>query len=229
MALTNSTPRLAIVAGSAIALCFSAAPSNAGIIAATDFNDTVKSAASQTMTGVDWTGDDLASVTASTSITTVANANAGYFTTGFGATGFAPDQNIETEGPWNATIDIVFNGSASGSLSSITFNYAGLTNSGATQGGNFRAQRFDITVNGNVYDSQKLTTAVNGALTFTAAAALNNGSNLVVITSSPVSGAGYNMGIDNLVFNGDITVPEPGSLALLGLGGLMMARRRRHG
>lgn len=199
---------------------------DAAVIASTDFDSTTKSAASQTMSDIVWTGDDLTSVTANSSVTTVANNNAGYFTTNFGATGFAPDQNIENEGPWAATFELTFNAGASGTLTSIVFDYAALTNSGTSQGSNFRAQNFDITVNGNTYEVQKQTSAVNGSLTFTDTAALNTGSNLIVITSSEVSGAGYNMGIDNLVFNGDV-VPEPGSLALLGLGGLLMARRRR--
>lgn len=37
---------------------------------------------------------------------------------------------------------------------------------------------------------------------------------------------GNHTGIDNLSINGTV-IPEPGSLALLGLGGLMMVRRRR--
>jgi len=197
------------------------------LIASANFDETVKSAASQTMTGVDWIGDDLVNVTPSTSITTAASNNAGYFTTGFGATGFAPDQNIENEGPWSATIVLTLNGASTGSLSSITFNYAGLTNTGASQGNNFRAQNFDITVNGVSYDTQHQTTAVNGSMLFTDTAALDNGANNIVITSSEVSGPGYNMGIDDLVFYGSITIPEPESLSLLGIAGLLLSRRKR--
>lgn len=33
--------------------------------------------------------------------------------------------------------------------------------------------------------------------------------------------------VDNIVLTGDVTIPEPGSLALLGVSGLLVARRRR--
>ena len=203
---------------------------HAAVIASTDFNSTTKSGLptpDQDMTNVIWTGDNLVAVTPGSTIRTVGSANAGYFTTGFGATGFAPDQNIENEGPWTANIELVFNGIATGTLTSITFDYAALNNSGATQGSNFRAQNFDILVNGSAYETQKRTTAVNGDLVFTDVATLNAGLNSIQIISSEVDGPGYNMGIDNLVFNGDIVVPEPSSALLLGLGLLGLLGRRR--
>lgn len=210
----------------AVVLCIASGVGHAATIAFADFNDTVKSGGSQIMTGIDWTGDDLVSVTPATSVTTVASNNAGYFTSGFGATGFAPDQNIENEGPWTAAFELVFNGGSTGILSSVAFDYAGLNNSGGTQGTNFRPQNFDITVNGTAFDIQRQTTAVNGNLTFTGTAALTQGSNFIEIISSEVSGPGYNMGIDNLSFGGTV-VPEPSVLALCGLGAFAAARRRR--
>jgi len=83
-------------------------------------------------------------------------------------------------------------------------------------------------VNGNTYDAQKQTTAVNGSLVFTDVAALNSGTNQVVITASGNVTTGYNMGIDNLTFNGSV-VPEPSTLVLAGLGlaGVAVFARRR--
>ena len=196
----------------------------ANTLAFTNFNDTVKSNASQTMTGVDW--ETASGVTANTAVTTTASNNAGYFTTGFGATGFAPDQNIENEGPWTATFEITLDTGLTGTLEAIAFDYAALTNSGTSQGTNFRPQNFDILVNGVAFDVQKQTTAVNGEISFADTAALVTGLNTIQIISSEVNGPGYNMGIDDLKFYGEV-VPEPSSLALLGLGGLLITRRRR--
>jgi hypothetical protein len=193
------------------------------LIAGTNFDDTVKSGASQVMTGIDWSEHAL--VTANTSVTTLGNNDAGYFDTGFGATGFAPDQNIENEGPWIATFEITLDPGATGTLETVAFDYAGLTNTGTGQTGN-RDQNFDVFVNGVSFDTQKQTSQVNGSLDFTDLADLNEGLNTIVIVSTEVDGPGYNMGIDNLRFFGEV-VPEPSSLALIGLGGLLMVLRRR--
>lgn len=200
----------------------------AAVLAETSFDSAVKSGSSQTMTEITWTGENLAAFTPSSSVTTAASNNSGYFTTGFGATGFAPDQNIENEGPWTATFEFTLASGTTVTLTDIFFNYAALTNSGASQGTNFRAQNFDISVNGSAFDDQKQTTAVNGSLAFTDSVAFNPGLNSVTITASEVSGAGYNMGIDNLSFEGDLTViPEPSALVLGGLGLCALVGRRR--
>jgi hypothetical protein len=204
--------------------CMTAVSAQGALIASTNFDSTTKSAASQTMTDIVWTTDPL--VTANSSVTTLGNNDAGYFTTGFGATGFAPDQNIENEGPWIATFEITLDPGATGTLENVAFDYAGLNNSGGTQGANFRPQNFDVFVNGDSFDTQKQTEAVDGALDFTDAAALSEGLNTIVIVSTEVNGPGYNMGIDNLVFSGTV-IPEPSSLALFSLAGLLGIRRRR--
>lgn len=217
----NKTLITAIATSTALA----AGSAEAAVIAATTFDDTVKSAASQTMTGIDWTGDDLVAVTANTSVTTVASADDGYFTSGFGATGFAPDQNVGSEGPWAATFELTLNGTTTGTLTGISLDYQGLTNSGSNNGGN-QSPEVTISVNGTTFDSVKTTPTIAGTLTFTDTAALVNGLNTIVITASNDTTTGYNLGIDNLTFTGTL-VPEPSSLALLGLGGLCMMKRRR--
>lgn len=214
---------------SGLATASSVTMAQAVVLAATNFDDAVKSAGSQVMTDISWTGEDLAALSPATSVETVASNNAGYFTGGFGATGFAPDQNIENEGPWVATFEFTLAPLTNVTLSNISFDYAALNNSGGSQGTNFRPQNFDLAVNGTPFDVEKQTTAVNGSLTFADSAVFNEGLNSVTITSSEVNGPGYNMAIDNLSFEGDLTViPEP---SVAGLGGnallAFLTRRRK--
>lgn len=213
---------------SSLATASSVTTAQAVVLAATNFDDAVKSAGSQIMTDISWTGEDLAAFSPATSVETVASNNAGYFTAGFGATGFAPDQNIENEGPWVATFEFTLAPLTNVTLSNISFDYAALTNSGASQGTNFRPQNFDLAVNGVAFDGQQQTTAVNGSLTFTGPAVLNEGLNEVTLTASEVNGPGYNMAIDNLAFEGDLSViPEPSVAGLGGIALLAFLTRRR--
>ena len=114
---------------------------NAAIIAATNFNSTTKSSASETMTGIVWTGDDLVNVVPSTSASyslldsDVGFNPVGFFTTGYSATAFAPDLNIQNEGDWAATFTFDVGSGYTGTLTTISFNFQGLTNTGANQTG----------------------------------------------------------------------------------------------
>ncbi len=92
-----------------------------------------------------------------------------------------------------------------------------VTNS-VTSGGNP-----DFTSKSKIISLDGLTNLSNTEVTFTFVA--NYG------VTSDFSGGGNNVNrnafIDDLTFTG-IIIPEPGSLALLGLGGVLMLRRRRH-
>lgn len=75
-------------------------------------------------------------------------------------------------------------------------------------------------VNGN-----NLVAAWTPVFTFVSDDTLAANTNYFIEIAMTGSG-GNNVGIDDLVINGSV-VPEPGSLALLGLGGLLIARRRK--
>jgi len=209
---------------------------NAAIIAATNFNSTTKSSASETMTGIVWTGDDLVNVVPSTSASyslldsDVGFNPVGFFTTGYSATAFAPDLNIQNEGDWAATFTFDVGSGYTGTLTTISFNFQGLTNTGANQTGG-QAVPFFITVNGNAFDITKSTpTTPSGSLSFSDTESLITGTNTVVIsTDFYTNSGGWNIGIDDLQFEGAITaIPEPSSALLIGLAGLgFLGFRRR--
>ncbi len=67
-------------------------------------------------------------------------------------------------------------------------------------------------------------------LTFnTADDASGNGLAIQIQFFDPNGGNGSKQaGLDNIVLDETANIPEPSSLALLGLGGLLLLRRRRH-
>jgi len=201
--------------------------SQAAVILATNFDVTTKSSGSQDMTDVVWTGD--ANVTGNTTISTAASNNKGYFTNvEYGATAFAPDQNIENEGPWTATIEFTIAAGYSVNLANITFDHQMLTNNGTFQGPGHGAT-FELQLDGSIYDSvltlDNVAASNSGTDTFTESRTLGAGTHTLTIKADKYTmTSGNNMGIDNLSFN---TVPEPSSAALFGLGGLALILRRR--
>lgn len=87
---------------------------------------------------------------------------------------------------------------------------------------------FDLTIGNGGWDVT--TTKQGGASTYSTASplALFNGGTATDLVSISIVSNGANAGNywDNFQVDGTV-VPEPGSLALLGLGGLMMVKRRR--
>ncbi|MCH7226824.1 PEP-CTERM sorting domain-containing protein [Haloferula sp. A504] len=210
---------------------------HAAVIAETNFDSATKSSASETMTGIVWTGDDLVNVTPGTSASyTLLDSDAGFdpagfFTTGYGKEAFAPALNVQNTGDWAATFQFDLAAGATGTLTSISFGYQGLTNAGANQGGG-RAIPMNVTVNGTAFDATLSTSTISsgGTLSFTDSEALISGTNTIVISTDAYENKdGWNIGIDNLSFAGTIQViPEPSVVPLLGtLGVLMLLRRRR--
>jgi len=208
---------------------------NAALIASTDF-DTATKTGTDTMTDIVWTGDDLVNVSPATSASyAMLDGDPGITTDGFmndsgefGETAFAPDRNIQNEGDWAATFTFDLLNGFTGTLTEVSFDYQALTNTGGNQSAGREVPVF-ITVNGSAFDVTKNTSSslASGTLSFTGSAALTTGTNTIIVSTDLYEdNTGWNLGIDNLSFEGEV-VPEPGSLALLGLGGLLIGARRR--
>jgi len=75
-----------------------------------------------------------------------------------------------------------------------------------------------------VSDNSASTSGIE-TITFDTPLILTSGESYEVVILAEGVGPGNNTGLDGLTLNG--VFPEPASLAMMGLGGLMMLRRRR--
>ena len=144
---------------------------------------------------------------------------------------------------WRTFIPLTVSAGKAVTLSDVVFDYAALNSSG-----NLNVDRrsdFLVTLfnpSGVAMDQVVITDALSGTnagiptvtATFSSPIALSlPGTYKLEIAGGDFPGfgtdeTGNHTGIDNLSINGDVqNVPEPTSLALLGLGGLMLVRRRR--
>lgn len=214
----------------------------AAMIAATDFDAALPNPRTSDTLGVDmltnivWTGDDLVNVSPGNSASyAVLDGDAGSTTRGFhagtwGNQGFAPDVNVQNYADWAATFTFDLLNSYTGTLSGVSFDYQGLTNSGDLQGSG-RLIDMNVTVNGTAFGGTLTTSDVLGAgsLSFTGSEALTSGTNTIKIsTDFYANTAGWNLGIDNLQFDGTLTaIPESSTSVILigGLGFLLLLRR----
>ncbi len=166
---------------------------------------------------------------------------------GGNASGFHADQGVVYSNPvgngsnesfssnfWGANDYYQFTTSTSG-YENITFGWSQTRSS--TGPGSFRVQlstdgtNFSDLLNYNI-DVITWSSLANNPLSDFAAislgiAAENQGTVWVRLTSNVAgSGTAGTNRVDDIYFNGDL-IPAPGSLALLGLGGLVAGRRRR--
>ena len=209
-------------------------PASAAVLLSTDF--TGRTIAGKTANNIVWTSNGLSAPSSLTAVDEVptSGAFASLFDTANAQGHFAPDKNIDNEGPWSTTTTLSVTG-ATVSLESIDIDWQHFSNTGGFQGPP-RTVQWTVTVtgstsgllaNGTVVGSANANAGFNN-LTFSSPLSLDNSETydvrfFVENNGSPV---GNNTGFDGLTFNGEI-VPEPSAVFLLGIGALGFGARRR--
>lgn len=219
---------LIFAAATALVICLPAA-SHAAIILSTDF--TGRTVSGNTASDITWTTDGVADPGDMTAVDVNATgALAGLYDTANAQGHFAPNLNTDNEGPWSTSITLNLTVSTI-SLEDVVLDYQHFSNSGAFQTAG-RLVNWTATVTGSVsgeLDSVKVngTSSTSGIETipFDTPLILTSGESYEVVILAEGSGPGNNTGLDGLTLNG--VVPEPTSLAMLGLAGLTTLRRRK--
>ena len=159
----------------------------------------------------------------------------GFFST---ANEIAVDYNMTSDGPWTTSLALVLDGStASIDLTTVDVGLRLTNNAGANNSTSSKNGRTTIELIGSVSGSLGLVDPGNSNypsveytrnIDVSALPSLDTSEDYTLVITTFGTGFGHNKSLQALAVNGDITpIPEPGSLALLGLGGLLVARRRR--
>ena len=237
--------KTALITAAALSQAALLGTAHADVIASTDFDGrTLTGSSNHIATNLNWTTNGVADPGDLVAIRTTSNdVNQALFdNTAVAQNMFAPAWNYGNNGGfWSTEVDITVLPGFDVTLTDVTFDYWALSGAalpqGVTRRADFIVTLFDPTgsvVAGGSIGSIDVVGGNNTAApvvsTFGAPVALTDpGTYTIQITAGEIAGVnetGNHAAIDNLVINGTV-VPEPGSLALLGLGGMMIARRRR--
>ena len=227
--MTNTLRLLAI-----FALCATAYSAHAATVLSSDFNgvDPTDTTAPFTATNITW--DNVNGIDTPAGELTFDNPDGFH---GNNANEIMVNRNLTTEGPWSTTLDIQLDaGTASIALTSFDFNWRVTGNSGTNNTSSSKQTNFALNITGSISGDQGTPeTGLQGtgspfqfrSIDLTGIT-LNPGEVYTLTFSANGTGFGHNASILDIALEGEITpVPEPTSLALLTLGGLMIARRRR--
>ena len=213
---------------------------SADIIVGTDFENTTENG--MTLEGVSYMTNGVtvpASFADLTVNNTISMGSGNLITTGAADGFFAVDNNTGNGGEWSFMLDFT-TGSDEIELKSFEFDWANFNGNGGTQNQRRDTEvTFDLTTGGSsvfggplAQNTAIVDTRSNGvqsdsiALTGTLAA---NTTYTIFVQAGDATTNGNNFGFDAIDIHGEIltAVPEPGSLAVLGLFGLAAACRRR--
>ncbi len=218
------------------AACLAAGSTHAASILSSDFDAHGSTDGATSFTGISWSTNGVSDPGSTIALSTGATVQQDGATQN--ADRLSVARNIDTAGPW--TIDITFMATADGvTLEDLTFDYQFTSGGGVNQvAAHPDSGIFDVSILdgslatlstvqiGPLGTADVASNIGTGIVADFADVALTNGSTYTLrFTASSNASSGNNVAVDNFSLNG--TVPEPGSLALLGLGGLAMLRRRR--
>lgn len=226
--------KLALTTTAAAAVFAAASPAQAGIILADDFADVVTNNTTKEATIGGW--DTVAGLAAPSNVLTFIDGDSSTQLGFFSATGEIAVNNNMTAGGWDTTIDLAVSNGNNIELESLVLDLRLTTGSGGdndtnSKSGQVLVEFFDAGNNsvgqadlgGNIgYPSVEYQRTLD--LT---GITLVGGQDYTMVVSARGTGFGHNKALQALELNGDLVIPEPGSLALLAAGGLCVLRRRR--
>ena len=221
---------LPVLAVSSFVAVGTTSSSGADVLLFTDFDNS--GVTGGVMQDVVWTENGLSAPTSLGASAAVRNNTGGTANGDAGEGYFSPDQNInsstEVAPAWTATWLITV-GASDVSVTDIVLESAE-SNSGSTLGAGNGSSNINISIAS--FSQTQLRNNGSGAsqvLTYTPGSpfvlAAGHDYNLTLKLWEGSSSGNFES-LDSLTFNGTI-VPEPGSLALLGIGGLFVGYRRR--
>jgi len=231
MVAADRTQAVLILAVVAMAgLIFPAPSASADVILSTDF--TGRTVSGLTASNITWTANGVTNPGDLTAVHEVANDAGDLFDTAAAQGHFALDNNVGNGGQWSTTFTIDVTGVGI-SLTDVDLDFTNFNNSGAKQGVN-RSVAWTVTVDGSIsspISKQAISASVKDgsvAIVFDSPIAMTGAESydIRILAQEGIPNSGNNTGIDAMTFHG--VIPEPATLALLGLGGLAMLKRRRH-
>jgi len=241
MRMKKST--LLLLATAAMVSLVLAASARADIIAATDFDGrtlTTVNQANDTATNLNWTTNGVEDPGDMTAVEENGAVFPGLFDgNSLTQNMFAPAINVgNLNTGWKTTVALTVSPGYIVTVTDVTFDYWAISGGQAhnvPRNSDFTVTLFDpanVAIGSDFIDNARSgTTATPPVPTLTAnlgAIALSEpGTYTVEIWAREAPETGNHIGIDNLSINGTVVIPEPAALALLGLGGLTLLRRRR--